>query len=274
MISYATFILSAGQISRIEPPHSRNSSYVLEYDAPQLNCTESDSNTTIYAPFDSAFYNSDDNLTTSLRSYDLWNFRAGSDDFDTFSIDFARYLGYIPQRDYNLSINANNTDTQFGVAMQIHTLTCKGYSAVYRVHITNQDGSQNLTYTVQGNRVLNAPGTSFSWTAGENGLDTTKDHPDFAYLRSIVPRQLAGYREWASRQVPEYLRAVNALNLFEYALGSIEGYHGTWIDLNVTQGVQCIKNGWFVEENGTQVDLCPLDPFNDGMGNTSMPECE
>ena len=87
-----------------------------------------------------------------------------------------------------------------------------------------------------------------------------------------MPRKSAAYREWASHQVPEYLRAVNALNLFEYALGSITGYHGTWIDLDVTKGVRCIKKGWLTK-NGTKVDLCPLmlDSPEEGMGGTSEP---
>lgn len=271
MQSYAKFILSAGEIARIEPPpYSRNSSYILEYNAPQLNCTESHSNETVYHRFLSRKYDPSSNLTTTLRSYDPWNFRARPEKLDTFTVDFARYLGYIPQPDYNLSIT---NSTQFGIAMQIHTLTCQGYSALYRVNITNHDSSQNLTYTVHGNRPLNEPECSFTWIDVNNGLDPKNFEPN--YLHDIIPRQSSGFKEWASRQVPEYLRAINTMNLYQYVLDSIAGICSTSLDLDVTQGVQCKTNGW-LEDNGTQtrrVDLCPLEgpsSYTDGTGETRI----
>ena len=220
----------------------------------------------MYIPFFDLMYDPETNLTTTMRSYDLWNFRADSYAYDTINITFARYLGYIPQRNFNLSTDANHTDSQFGIAVHLRTLTCRGYSTVYRVNITNRDSVQNLTYTVHGKSVLNNQGTSFTWTNQNNNLDPNKTDDD--YLKSILPRNSTGYKEWARYHVPEYLRSVNALNLFEYATRSIAGYHGTWIDLDVTRGVQCIEKVWV--ENGTRVDLCAFDA-SDGMGETSTP---
>ena len=189
-------------------------------------------------------------------------------------IQFAQYIGYIPQSNYSLSNDAYDPGTEFGIATQLRTLSCQGYSTALRVNITNRDGRQNLTYIVHGSRVLNAPGVSFNWTDEGGVLDPEND--DLDYKREIVPRESAAYKEWAGHDVPAYLRAVNTLNMFQYAFTSFEGYLGTWLDLNVTQGVDCVKNGW-LEETGTQTrqfDLCPLskvglDAVN--MGKLNMP---
>ncbi|KAH7412328.1 hypothetical protein DE146DRAFT_642829 [Phaeosphaeria sp. MPI-PUGE-AT-0046c] len=272
--SYAKFVLSNEQMSRVESPaQSRNSSYTLEFDAPQLNCTESHSNTIIYAPFSGFYYDSSTNLTTALRTYDTWNFLANSTFRDRFDINFARYIGYIPQDNYNLSSDAEDTETKFGIAAQIHTFSCQGYSTAFRANVTNRDNSQTITYTVHGSRRLRPIGPSFTWTDDKNSLDP--ENYDLDHLYSILPSGSTGYKDWATRQAPDYLRAVNTFNLFELAFGSIKGYLGTWIDLNVTKGVQCIKNGW-LEVNGTesrQVDLCPLgsDDKYGGMGEADTP---
>lgn len=264
MTSYAATVLSAGEIARINPAlSSLNYSYVLEFNAPQLRCTESDSNDTLYAPFSSGRPDPNSGFTTTLRSYDFWYFRAGFDHVDAFKVDTARYLGYIPQPSHNLSGYPDSTGintTHFGIATQIHTLTCHGYSALYRVNITNYNESQNLTYRVDGYREINIPAPVFSLIDGNNTLDPNKQH-DSVYLRSFIPRQSAVYKEWASRKVPEYLRAAIVLELFASALGSIEGYLGARLDLNAEPEVQCIRDGW-LEETDIQtrrVDICPLE---------------
>lgn len=223
----------------------------------------------------------------SGTTYDVWNYQAefkeGSS--DTFYVHFARYLGYIPKPGHNFSVDANNSDNQFGIATHVHTLTCNGYAAAFSVDIINRDGSQDVTYDIAGNSALNASDPSFTWTADnsdwadDDERDAEKYLPE--YISSIVPRQSDEYKKWASQEIPEYLRTLNALHLFEYALGSIAGYLGTWIEINVTQGVQCIKDDWW-EGDGVQrhrVDLCPLkdkDVWGDAryMGISDMPECK
>jgi hypothetical protein len=225
----------------------------VELDAPHLKCVQSDINTTIPTPL----------LVTEnegiLRNY--------SDDFSitykdaNLTVDFIRYLGYIPQRHRNLSNFVNIT---YGVAAQIHRFTCEAYSAVYRVNITNRDDSQNVTYQVYTNRSLNYINNeiSFTWTDKNNELDSNRtDWGDYDNeKRSIVPRESVEYKEWARHQVTEYLRALNAYSLFQYAFERIMGSHGTFIHINISQGVQCIENGWLVgnETHNQRVSLCPM----------------
>lgn len=214
-------------------------------------------------------------LVDRLQSYQFWNFRVNSESFNSINIDFARFLGYIPQSNYNLTrFDSPEPDTEIGIATQIYILKCDSFSTTYRVNITNQDGAQSIEYRTEGNRPLDYPESAvFTFTDSKNKLDP--NNLDDSYLRSIIPRQSAEYREWASRKVTKYLRAVNTYLLWVYATGSITGYHGMRLELNVIQGVSCIKDGW-TETHGTatrQVDLCLLvTSVYDGIGYYSVEE--
>ncbi|KAF2652967.1 hypothetical protein K491DRAFT_780657 [Lophiostoma macrostomum CBS 122681] len=125
--SLSRSVMSSGRIVDLPAPRGENSSYHLEFRAPQLVCTESVRNTT--------------NVTAAdPRPIDTTVFSTTWNNNDSFTLSQERFLGWF---------FPDSTQDTVARISEVRTLSCQPQSALYDLNISYVKGVQQSSYSIK-----------------------------------------------------------------------------------------------------------------------------